>query len=206
MPAEFFRCDFEMRYGRQTPVRVEARRTEPTGVSDSLSPPRGERVEERGQPLALRRLCLAPFIPPFLPAAEARNSIEPLSMNRRAKEPLFLTFSPQAGRRNQRPSAVLRFWASMRQFFGGNLSPASPRIFHRKAYRGQERGESEKMSRPLRLAHIVYTTTTVFSKTPTPVISIRTTSPSCRVNPSGGTTPVPVNNTAPCGNSWLRNR
>ena len=23
---------------------------------------------------------------------------------------------------------------------------------------------------------------------------------------SGGTTPVPVNNTAPCGNSWLRNK
>ena len=44
-------------------------------------------------------------------------------MNRRAKEPLFLTFSPPAGRRNQRWHTIPRFWGSMRQFFGGNLSP-----------------------------------------------------------------------------------
>jgi hypothetical protein len=53
-----------------------------------------------------------------------RRTKEPLPMNRRGKEPLFLTFSPQAGRRNQSSNAILRFWGSMRQFFGGNLSPA----------------------------------------------------------------------------------
>ena len=41
--------------------------------------------------------------------------------------------------------------------------------------------------------------TTVFTNLPMPVISMVILSPACSVKSSGGTTPVPVNSTAPCG-------
>jgi hypothetical protein len=48
-------------------------------------------------------------------------------MNRRAKVPLFLTFSPQAGRRNGRSSEFRTFVGSMRELFREILSQLSPR-------------------------------------------------------------------------------
>lgn len=52
----------------------------------------------------------------------------------------------------------------------------------------------------------LYTTTTVLTNRPTPSISMATSSPAASVNSLGGTTPVPVSSTAPCGYSALRPR
>ena len=44
-------------------------------------------------------------------------------MNLRSMKPLFLTFSPPAGRRNQRRVPIREFRGSMREFVRGILSP-----------------------------------------------------------------------------------